>query len=287
MRQRYGRRSLFWKKKFLWDITMAVLIVFLPISLYAHILFDNSDKTLRILGFVYEHQLKAGTKAFVWSVLIIFLPLSLLIIWFFNTNNWWRYFLLIPTALWIDSLVRNSFIYSEFWENNLLLLTVLVNCAVLLFIFFVDKQLLKGIGHVEFRWYIKKDSFKNVRQVYRAKDFTYHYDTIKKDQSNANMKNFFVYESVLGKEAGELFNAWDKKRPFQKLDILIVLSILAAPLIYHMNELIPYVIKTYRTPWFNIESYGFKEVNTIVWRDVVLNYKTYEMDILITLKPYG
>ncbi len=130
----------FWKKKFIWDVSMAILIMVLPYVLLIHTLFDTNKNFIVCFGFKYFHGYQ-GNDTFLYLVLSIGIICVLLALWFVNNSRWWGYFILFPLVVWLDRYFRKVFKNLDFIKENEIVFSIVVNLFVIGLLIVIKKRL--------------------------------------------------------------------------------------------------------------------------------------------------
>jgi hypothetical protein len=63
----YSDPTKSWKKQAMIDVTIAVIVVFLPLLSFLHLLIPQEGATIRLLGFDFAHGF-ADNQVFIWFV---------------------------------------------------------------------------------------------------------------------------------------------------------------------------------------------------------------------------
>ena len=83
---------------------VAILIAITPYLFYTYRYFP-SGKTLDLYFFVYESNWNENISTTMWFFMVKFIPLLLLILWFFTCKHWWYHVILIPIAMFSFQIV--------------------------------------------------------------------------------------------------------------------------------------------------------------------------------------
>lgn len=100
----------------------SVVAVFIAISPYIFYLYESFPKkvhSMEILGITIESTEGMDLNTNAWLFFGKFVPLYLLILWFFTCKHWWYHVLLIPIAMYlfqIFSALNNSIQYIDEFE---------------------------------------------------------------------------------------------------------------------------------------------------------------------------
>lgn len=257
-----------WQRKFIWDCIMSILIILLPFALYLHLLFDNEKESIVVLGFVYEHGFFSN-RIFIWQILIKLIPSALLLIWYFNTANWWRYFIFVPLVTLLDTFFRYTFYFPDFVENNFLFFSTIFNCAILGTILILDVYVIKNLRNHRLDAPLKSifSSLKGnflVKLGHKPISFRVINPKIGITQKEYLKKLIPIEESLREKLKG--FVLHDKLRfQFQIFDIFILMVLMSTPIIFNIYSFIPGGEKLFKFLGLELGSYGFIDASTFVW----------------------
>jgi len=91
----YSDPTKSWKKQAMIDVTIAVIVVFLPLLSFLHLLIPQEGATIRLLGFDFAHGF-ADNQVFIWFVFMHISSFVFTLSIFLFSKGFWRYLLLIP-----------------------------------------------------------------------------------------------------------------------------------------------------------------------------------------------
>ena len=136
------------KTRFIIESIALVFIVITPFLFKLHEYFPHtSDETVTFLGYVIDRNGFGDVSTYVWFLLNKFIPLYLLIIWFFTCKHWWYHIILIPICMYafqIFEVIYSDDLYIE-TDNVLWLLPI---CMVIIpFVYFVRVKLYDKYVH--------------------------------------------------------------------------------------------------------------------------------------------
>ena len=83
---------------------IAILIAFSPYLFYLYEIFPSA-RVWETSFFTYESMYYEDVLTAAWTYLGKFVPLFLLLIWFFTCKHWWYHVILIPTAMYSYQLL--------------------------------------------------------------------------------------------------------------------------------------------------------------------------------------
>jgi uncharacterized membrane protein len=65
----YSHPTTSWKKQATTDLSIAVIVVFLPLLSFLHLLIPQEGATIRFFGFEFDHGF-ANNQVFIWFLLM-------------------------------------------------------------------------------------------------------------------------------------------------------------------------------------------------------------------------
>lgn len=92
------------KKSLIIGTIVATIIAATPYIFYSYRSVPNT-KVWDTFLFSFESHFYGDANAAVWSLMVKFIPLLLLIIWFFTNRHWWYHALLVPISMYVYQLV--------------------------------------------------------------------------------------------------------------------------------------------------------------------------------------
>ena len=253
----------FWKRKFIWDITMAFLIVILPFGLYIHLFFDTENTVISFYGFQYYHGYY-NLGVFLWHILSMLTPILLMLIWYFNYHYWLRYFILIPVLLFEYHLIRHVIKYPVFVRNHILFFSLLLLFFSVFIILIADNVILKRKNKKSIRFNILDMLKSGLKQ--RTNKLEQKTESIKTSPSKIQVREMFLSKislNTLTKGWISLNNTNLKSR--RKIDYIIIAIFLVLPFLFFLFHFIPEGVQSYGNNWIKIGSYGFPDMYTFIW----------------------
>ncbi len=124
---------------------VAVIVALTPLIFYSYKFFP-SGSTFDLYFYTYESKYQLSIITVMWLFMAKFVPLVLLVLWFFTCKHWWYHVLLIPIAMYVFQVV--SLIYEDrfideveiFWL--LPIMTVIIPFVYLIRLKLFDKHVL-------------------------------------------------------------------------------------------------------------------------------------------------
>ena len=94
-------------------IIESFIVFFIAISPFLFKLYDylpeSPEATINILGIEVDNGGFHSVSVYFWFLMSKIIPLSLLILWFFTSKNWWYHILIIPIAMYAFQLFEVLF----------------------------------------------------------------------------------------------------------------------------------------------------------------------------------
>ncbi len=108
---------------------VAVFIAITPYIFYTYKSFPSGN-TLDLYFFVYESKYQESITTVMWLFMAKFIPLILLVFWFFTCKHWWYHVILIPIAMFAFQIV--SLLYEDryldeveiYWLLPIMMITI-------------------------------------------------------------------------------------------------------------------------------------------------------------------
>ena len=254
--------ALFWKRKYIWDIILAIVIIVLPFLLYIHVYIEESELTyFMILDYKYEHGAR-GVKYFIYYVSTKLIPISVLGIWFLTSSNWWRYFILIPILFLLYGLTK--IVYpTDFDKNHHIYFSVFCICFFLVCFLFFDFFVFKAYRKTKLMvapiriFKNEKERYHQIHKKFGPNAMASH----KKVSEKSYFKQLYTGKIYMQKELKILFTSTEVKKFNWKIDAISVFLLVSTSFILHFHRIIPDGIEVYHTKWFTITSHGFNDIS--------------------------
>ena len=124
-----------WKRQFIFDISIAILVLCLPFSMFLHLLFSSNKEHIYILDFAIDHGFP-DNQVFALFVLTNFINFFYLILIYLFTRGYWRIFILpaiyhfLAYPIWMFAVEKmRYFEYISSWPS--LLIFVILLCVII------------------------------------------------------------------------------------------------------------------------------------------------------------
>lgn len=118
---------------------VAVIIALTPLIFYSYKFFPSGSK-LDLYFYTYESKYQLSIITVMWLFMAKFVPLVLLVLWFFTCKHWWYHVLLIPIAMYVFQVV--SLIYEDRFIDEVEIFWLLpIMIVVIPFVYFIRLKL--------------------------------------------------------------------------------------------------------------------------------------------------
>ena len=118
---------------------VAVIIALTPLIFYSYRFFP-SGSTINLYFLTYESKYQLSIITVMWLFMAKFVPLLLLVLWFFTCKHWWYHVLLIPIAMYVFQVV--SLIYEDRFIDEVEIFWLLpIMIVVIPFVYFIRLKL--------------------------------------------------------------------------------------------------------------------------------------------------
>lgn len=118
---------------------VAIIIAVTPYIFYSY-KFLPSGSELDFYLFTYESKYQESISTVAWFFMGKFIPLLLLVLWFFTCKHWWYHVILIPIAMFTFQIV--SLIYEDRFIDEIELYWLLPIMTVIIpFVYFIRIKL--------------------------------------------------------------------------------------------------------------------------------------------------
>lgn len=118
---------------------VALIIVISPYLFYTYRFFPN-EKTMDFYLFIMESNFNESISTVMWFFMIKFIPLLLLVLWFFTCKHWWYHAILIPIAMYTFQIV--SLFYEEkYLDETEIYWLIPIMLVVTPFVYFIRVKL--------------------------------------------------------------------------------------------------------------------------------------------------
>ncbi len=252
-------------KQYIKDLVVAVIITCSPFLIYSHLLYSNEIKSIIIFGHEVQHGFKSQ-EHFVWYSMIKLLPVLLLSIWYLTTRFDWKYYILIPIVLYLDSLIRFSLMPPNSPDPSYFIISVYINCLFIGILMITSKLYMLLYGS-----YIKSAELSKILTNY-SKNHFYEVINIIKDVKGFNkwnngkyFQNLFHLKNYIEEKLVSINDIEEKSTLTKKGRRILIGLFVLMPLLFNIHHMIPIDKMSMKLLFFNLNSHGFPSVNILVW----------------------
>jgi len=136
------------KRKIVIDTLMVFFIAISPFIFKLHeYVPSNPEATISILGFEIDKNGFQDVNIYIWFLLGKFVPLSLLIIWFFTCKHWWYHIILIPLLMYAFQIFEAVFSEDKYIDTDNIFWLLPFCMVVIPFVYFIRIKLYDRYVH--------------------------------------------------------------------------------------------------------------------------------------------
>lgn len=135
------------RNKLILEGLLALIIAVTPILFYSHKYVTDGKQEIDILFFTLTANGFADAGTALWSYLIKLIPLTLLVIWFITSKQWWYHVILIPIAMYSFQLFSVFSSDTEAIDENEILYIIAVTMVVVPLVYFIRVKLVDKHVH--------------------------------------------------------------------------------------------------------------------------------------------
>lgn len=118
---------------------IAIFIAITPYIFYTYRSFPSGN-TLDLYFFVYESKYQESITTVMWLFMAKFIPLILLVFWFFTCKHWWYHVILIPIAMFAFQIT--SLLYEDRYLDEVEIYWLLpIMMIIIPFVYFIRVKL--------------------------------------------------------------------------------------------------------------------------------------------------
>ncbi|WP_299362274.1 hypothetical protein [Winogradskyella sp.] len=128
------------RKKLKRDIITIIAILLIPVIAYMYLLFPNT-KDISIFNYSLSSGYYEDFQYFIWVLSQKFMFISVFIIWYITTKNWWKNILLIPLLVFVFQfimVINNNVNYFDEYEG---IAAMIIAIPIILAFYFLIKRL--------------------------------------------------------------------------------------------------------------------------------------------------
>lgn len=257
-----------WKNLYFRQLLFSIAIIITPLLSFIHLLFSREVSQISLLGFEYFHGYESN-QVFVWMILVELSYLLLFLFGYITIDKRIKYYLIPLLVYFLLSTV------SILSEQYILSLVFSLPGVILIYI---GVDLILILGQIDF--FSKKNNNPQIlfssliskRQIVKFSNWNNKVENIKAQSSfsdNPKQELCELYhltkiaerESNLDKK--EAIKEACKKREHAMLPLLLLLLVIT--LLPFLHVIIPTEMKSIRIFGRTYESFGFLNIETMVW----------------------
>ncbi len=255
----------FWKRKFIWDVTMAVCITVLPIIMYTHTLFDTNKNSINVFGWEYVHGL-AGNDTFVWGACLVIIPFILFSLWYINNTYWWKDYILLPMVVSLNLITTGFFKFPDFIEKYILF--------VLFFFIVLVWRVLEKVRRMIVKFEVIDNLEVTIVDYLNAIKGKYRYlnKSIVSLRENRELISSDEYLKKITSTQIQIKQGLQGVRKSKKnyerrnnFDFLIIACFIFCFFLIQLNKLLPERFLKSILVVFNLNNYGFPDIQTYIY----------------------
>jgi hypothetical protein len=140
-------------------------MLFIPYAFYLYTYFPE-DKIFETRFFTFESKGYEDVRYFAWLLFSKLVPLSLLLIWFTTSKNWWYYSIAIPISVYVSQVAGILNDDLRYFDEVDYIYTLPITLVILTILFFIRskigvylkaKSIKKEMDEVMDRSFVKKE----------------------------------------------------------------------------------------------------------------------------------
>ena len=129
------------KRKFFLE---TILVFFIAVTPFLYKLYDfipAEELSYEFLGLTVDSHGFADVSTYVWFLAGKVIPLSLLLIWFLTSKNWWYHIILIPLAMYAFQIFEVLYTYDNNIDTENILWLLPICMVIIPFVYFIRVKL--------------------------------------------------------------------------------------------------------------------------------------------------
>jgi hypothetical protein len=258
----------YWKDKYKQDFLTAVLVVLTPFIIYIHLLFSSDSKEIVIFNYVFEHGVR-NNQTYVWILLNDFIPFSLLLIMFFTSRDYWKYFLLPLLSFYLLGMLFTLGFFTSFYEGITSFRGIGIVCSFCLLILTLDQLIFQKYRQKIINLKLKSILLRKYEMNFKT--INKKVGAIRKEKSKMPqlhyLRKIYYLKTVLSNTLSiDLQDSFlPNKRKNQKLDAIIIFLLLVIIGIWFIADQIPSGIMEIEVMGIEINNNGFKDLSVFIW----------------------
>jgi hypothetical protein len=190
------------KTRFIIESIALVFIVLTPFLFKLHEYFPHtSDETITFLGYEIDRNGFADVSTYVWFLLNKFIPLYLLLIWFFTCKHWWYHIILIPICMYAFQIFEGIYSDDLYIETDNFLWLLPICLVVIPFVYFVRVKLYDKYVHG-----IDLEAMDLELKLYKEKEKQKHSSAVNLGSEGSHEEDVDLSEEVSNRTLSKLFS---------------------------------------------------------------------------------
>lgn len=136
------------KRRIFVETLMVFLIIISPFIFKLHeYVTSDPDATLNIFGMTITKNGFPNINVYIWFLLGKFVPLYLILIWFFTCKHWWYHIILIPALMYAFQIFEGVFSEDDYIDTDNLFWLLPFCMAVIPFVYLIRIKLYDKYVH--------------------------------------------------------------------------------------------------------------------------------------------
>jgi len=136
------------KRRILIESFMVFFIVMSPFVFNLHeYISSDPEATITILGYTIDSNGFQNLSIYAWFLLGKFVPLYLLIIWFFTCKHWWYHIILIPIVMYAFQILEEVYSEDNYIDTDNILWLLPVCMVLIPFVYLIRIKLYDKYVH--------------------------------------------------------------------------------------------------------------------------------------------
>jgi len=255
-----------WKSLFIKDLVLTTVITFLPFLIYLPLLFDSGEQELVIFGLKMSNRFQSQEQ-FIWNIMLKIIPFFLLGIWFITCRYKWRKFILIPTILYSDSLIRFTVLPEFYSVQYSMILSLISNAILLLLLVRFSRSFQRQYGDIGYELNLYSVFNFESKRIFNTADKIIRQlnERKSKDKNAKYFQNLYLLKKFLEDRYVNIRRLHFESRLKKKFQFLIIGIFMSLPVLFNLHRLIPENQKFLNLQILTIHNYGFPTIDILIW----------------------
>ena len=260
-------RNKDWIRKYKFQFILSLCLINTPFLVYCHLFIDPNLTSFMLLGHYYELEI-ITVQTFIWTLLSGFTSIVILCILFFSVSDKWKYALLFPTVIFLESSLNyfNEFtgVKNDYWFTNYLIIIILI-----IIICSIDYKFFRKYRRQELNFkltsLILKSSKYGLVEINRKIRELNDQDV----KTNKSKLLYSLYHSKLYLDKLLKDNNWVSVPQLMALkknwSVYAAISVLMSTSLWFLHYIIPKGTINYSLGFLTITPHGFYDVQVYIW----------------------